>query len=749
MTPAPVPPPAGARRWAPWILLGLLLVLPYARLLTFRVVNLADDIFVADLLGGELPARAAMGRALRSGHLPLWEPGIYTGYPLFASGGALDPISDLLFAALPPPAAYDAFLLLMLAVAGFGAARLARVLGASVPGAMLSALVWAHGGVLVSQWRHLGVLGTVAWFPLGLSLVEEALGPRSEGPRRDRALVLFAAVVGLQVLASFPQSLYACLLAYGLWAVVRALDASRDARGRLLLLGRFTLACMIGIALGAVQILPMAELGGLSSRHGGLSWEFATHWRYWPPNLLALAVPYPFGDVSDGTYRGRDIFWESHGYLGLCTVPFALVALWSDRRRAVWVLGALALLGLLFALGPATPVYRVAFALLPGIKSFRIPQRFLFVACGALAALAGLGLTRAERWWSGRTSAGTSRITALHLAAAAVAITALDLGLTQPRQNPLSDAGAWLAPPAALRSLASEPVGRLYSMESSAVHQRAFGLAHGWSDLAPYRVARELIQPNANLYWSLPSPDGYAGLITREMEISWGAMSPSHDGIARGNYRTERDQLVPQGGFVRFLAMNHVTHVLAPSPVQSQRLEPMPSGSWARLYRVRDPLPLAYFVGRAVAAPTDRAAADWIFSEAFSPRREVLLHAAPSASLPPAPEPGAPTLVEARVARPSNAELIATVDAPSAGWLVLAESWYPGWTATVDGREAPIVRANINQRAVAIPAGTHRVAFVFRPRSLARGAMVSGLALACLVASAAFAWRRRSLSDRA
>ena len=101
------------------------------------------------------------------------------------------------------------------------------------------------------------------------------------------------------------------------------------------------------------------------------------------------------------------------------------------------------------------------------------------------------------------------------------------------------------------------------------------------------------------------------------------------------------------------------------------------------------------------------------------------------------------------MARPSNSEFIATIDAPSAGWLVLAESWYPGWTATVDGREASIVRANINQKAVAIPAGTHRVAFVFRPRSLARGAMVSGLALACLVASAAFAWRRRSLSDRA
>ena len=748
MTVAVVSPPGRARRWSPWILLGLLLVLPYARLLTFRVVNLADDVIVADLIGGELPVQVAVGRAFHSGQLPLWEPALYTGYPLFAAG-ALNPLTSLLFAVLPPAAAYDAFLLLMLAVAGFGAARFARVLGASVPGAMVSALVWAHGGVLVSQWRHLGVLGTLAWFPLALSLVEEALGPRSDGRRRDRALVLFSAVLAIQVLAAFPQSLYACLLAYGVWAVARSLDAARDAPARLRSLVRFTTACMIGVGVGAVQLLPMAELGGLSSRHGGLSWEAATHLHLWPPNLLALAVPYPFGDVSDGTYRGHDLFWESHGYLGLCTLPFALVAVWTDRRRAVWVLTALAVLGVLFALGPATPVYRVAFTLLPGLRSFRIPQRFLFVACGALAVLAGLGLTRAQRWWSERDAGNPSRVTAMQLASAVVALTALDLAATLVRQNPLVDAHPWLAPPAVVHALAGESVGRVYAMESSTVHRQAFAQAHGWRDLAPYRMARELIQPDANLFWSLAMPDGYAGLVTRPMEISWGPMSPAHIGLARGAYHAEQDQLVPVSGFVRYLAMNHVTHVLAPIVVQSQRLEPMASGSWARLYRVRDPLPLAYFVGRSVAVPSDRAAAILMFSEAFSPRREVLLHLPSEGGISTAPQPGPPSLVPARIERPANSRLTATVDAPTAGWLVLAESWYPGWTATVDGHDAPIVRANINQKAVAVAAGRHRVTFSYHSRSLARGAFVSALALACLlVAAIGLAWRRLPLSGR-
>lgn len=736
------PPEGRLARWSPWVLLAVLLVLPYPRLLTFRAVNLADDIFVADLLGGELPLRAAVGRALRSGHLPLWEPGVYTGYPIGAGGGALDPIGGVLFALLPPAAAYDAFLLLMLAIAGFGAARLARRLGASASGAVLAGLAWAHGGVLVSQWRHLGVLGTIAWFPLVLSLVEDALGPVDDSPRRDRALIALAAALGLQVLAAFPQSLYYCLLAYGLWAVVRAWTVHAGLRDRAVALARFAAACVVGVGLGAVQLLPMAELGGTSGRRGGVSWEFATSWNLWPPNLLGLMVPYPFGDIGDGTYRGTGVFWESHGYLGLCTVPLAVVALALDRRRAPRLLGAIALLALLFSLGPATPLFRVAFAVLPGMSSFRLPQRMLFIACGALALLAGLGLTRLQAWWEQHPSLGRSAFTPTRLGAALVALTALDLGLTQPRQNPLADAHAWLDPPATARALRRDGAERFYTFESSTAHDRAFSLAHGWRDLRPYAVVRDLVQPNANLFWSLPSGDGYAGLPTAHMDSAWGPTAPNHDGLVRANYRVEGERIVPHGALVRYLAMNHVTHVIAPVPVQSQRVEPLASGSWASVYRVRDPLPLAFFVGRAIAEPDDRRAAAWMFSEHFSPRREVILHDAPPGSVPPAPSPGPPTLVALAPSRPSPGELSAVVDAPTAGWVVLAESWYPGWEATVDGRPAGILRANINQKAVAVPAGRHRVAFSFRPRSFARGAAVSGVALALLLGAAAVVARR-------
>ena len=86
-----------------------------------------------------------------------------------------------------------------------------------------------------------------------------------------------------------------------------------------------------------------------------------------------------------------------------------------------------------------------------------------------------------------------------------------------------------------------------------------------------------------------------------------------------------------------------------------------------------------------------------------------------------------------------------TVDAPSDGFLLLADTFYPGWRARVDGREAPIYRANISVRAVAVSAGRHDVTFVYEPPGLVRGLTISLAAFATLLAwagAAAYTARR-------
>jgi uncharacterized membrane protein YfhO len=70
------------------------------------------------------------------------------------------------------------------------------------------------------------------------------------------------------------------------------------------------------------------------------------------------------------------------------------------------------------------------------------------------------------------------------------------------------------------------------------------------------------------------------------------------------------------------------------------------------------------------------------------------------------------------------------------GLLVLADTYYPGWRVTVDGQERSILRANVMQRGVAVPPGTHRVAFEFRSKSVRRGLTLTAVGLVLLVGAA-------------
>jgi len=83
-------------------------------------------------------------------------------------------------------------------------------------------------------------------------------------------------------------------------------------------------------------------------------------------------------------------------------------------------------------------------------------------------------------------------------------------------------------------------------------------------------------------------------------------------------------------------------------------------------------------------------------------------------------------------------EVRITAEADEPGYVVLADAWYPGWQATVNGEAVPIRRADYLFRAVEVPAGRSEIRFVYRPRSLAWGALVSA---AAAVAFLVVAWR--------
>jgi hypothetical protein len=196
--------------------------------------------------------------------------------------------------------------------------------------------------------------------------------------------------------------------------------------------------------------------------------------------------------------------------------------------------------------------------------------------------------------------------------------------------------------------------------------------------------------------------------------------------------------------FTRLMRIAGVSHVVA---VHTEGLEDLvhvatvPGAVTERVhvFRVPDPLPRVLPVGAARIAD-GLAALKALVDPGFDPAREVVL---PSGSpLPAGPSTGGPA-GEARILayRPDLVRAETALGRP--GYMVVADAFDPGWRATVDGREAPVLRANVAFRAVPVPAGSHVVELTYRPREVRVGLILSAAAvLACLL------WALRSSATR-
>jgi len=143
-----------------------------------------------------------------------------------------------------------------------------------------------------------------------------------------------------------------------------------------------------------------------------------------------------------------------------------------------------------------------------------------------------------------------------------------------------------------------------------------------------------------------------------------------------------------------------------------------------KIYENLDVLPRPFFVPQAVRAEDDEAALALMRDEGFDPAATVVLAGGEQRSLAVELD-GARGAASIQVLRdePEVIEVEVETDAP--GYLVLADAWYPGWQASVDGEPVPLLRVDVLFRAVGVEAGRYRVVFTYRPASLALGRWIS------------------------
>lgn len=180
-------------------------------------------------------------------------------------------------------------------------------------------------------------------------------------------------------------------------------------------------------------------------------------------------------------------------------------------------------------------------------------------------------------------------------------------------------------------------------------------------------------------------------------------------------------------------------------PLSPDRWRKLASFGEVDVYENLRILPRAWFAKRVTGIEDDKILARIQGRDgnaSFDPREEALVD---SGSLP---ETVASTEGSVAVTRyePNRISLKTKNDNP--GFLVLSEIYYPGWTASIDGKRVRVHRTNYVLRGVSVPAGEHDVEFSFRSRSFLQGAYLSAAGVAllsvCLVLAGWLHWRHKT-----
>jgi hypothetical protein len=369
--------------------------------LFWKVIFTPSVLFIRDVFNYTYPSARLIQEMCRHGALPYWNPYLNYGQPLLENPNLLFFYPYTLFIILLPiDLAYPLHYVIHSALAGIGTFLLARRWGQSRQAAFFAGFVFGFSGPLLSLGNLYNHAACAAWMPWALLATDRAVQGRVVRP-----WILLTLVFSLQLLAAEPFTLittFGLCLAYALYlrGTLRPLMSASNLR---ILTGFVLVGCLM-VALCAVQFLPSAELLSHSRRGTqGLRYGETSDWSFHPLLLMEVLVPDFYGPGLTSPTRWNTMVQDGNSlyflsvFTGFVPLFFALAgwALGQDRRRN-FVAGT-ALLMLVLSFGHFTPVFSLAYLLVPLLTLVRYPVKLLVPVVMLVAILAGWGLDALRR----------------------------------------------------------------------------------------------------------------------------------------------------------------------------------------------------------------------------------------------------------------------------------------------------------------------------------------------------------------
>ena len=693
-----------------------------------------------------VPLRQFFHDQLLQGRFPLWNPFLMCGVPSLASmqGAALYPI-NLLLSPLSPFVASGISAFAKLFVAAFFTFLYLRRLGVVSAAALVGALTFALSGFLI-VWLGHPHANVAVMLPVLFYCIEAAIAR----PRTTRPWIGLAVSFGVMLLGGHAPTAVHATLALAAYVAFRLFRLA----GRMMF-GLSVLAALgAGALIAAPQILPFAEYSRLSS--SSQSSEALRRWAsHLPPaTLVHYLLPYMSGSPStrfEHLPKAMGLgpvenFNERTGYVGILALFLAAVA--TLRRRCVFsfFFGGLALVALAIIYGvPPWPAIMRGLPVLASINH----ERLILVLDWSAAVLAALG---ADALMRAKPAERPGRLAVVFVLGVTVALLALwtfvggtaklDAASRSFLTGQLLVLGGglgaavivtrrWLG----LRWIAALCIGWTaadllwFGMGyNPAIPREHYYPATGairflQADSSVFRVfaPSPVLMPNTAQVYGLSDVRGRDFMsIARYEELITGR--------AGDFFFYENPRNIPVA-----VASLNAKYVLMPARVPAAPEDfDLVYDKEIKIYQNRRYLERAAIVFEHRVEREQAAMLKHVRDPAFDPGQLVWLEEPPAANPVGSNRLIAGAATEARVTRYEPDLVTVETRLPQPGFLVLFDTYFPGWTASVDGRETAIYRANYTFRAVSVPAGAHTVTFTYRPLSFRLGLAASGIALAVL-----------------
>tara|TARA_B100000315_G_scaffold203829_1_gene196980 strand:- start:4333 stop:6675 length:2343 start_codon:yes stop_codon:yes gene_type:complete len=706
-------------------------------------------------------------KVLESGSFPFWNTEIFCGVPYIADiqNAVFYPFT-MLFYLTSAYFAITATLVIHIFMAGWFLYLLMRhCFRIDRTSSIVSAIIYMFSGYFTVHMGHLNQILACAWTPLILLAYIKFLEKR-----KTAFILMMAAFFGLQLLTGGSQnSFYLIIVLFLLSVYIASLQyfSTKDLKQTMQPLLTFFVGISAGFAIAAVQMLPAYQLAGLSERASGIPYHVASLDSLPPLQFfISIILPNYFGFSGKQQYWGMIIPTEMASYIGILPLVFSIYALFKCyKNKYVYFFSIIAIIALIFAMGKYTPFYNMFYEL--GFNRFRSPARFIYIFQLSIAILSGFGLnhllvedkTRTQtnknsyKFQFAGSTMGAGLIILFLIAVSTVIyflvnypldrFHSMSLSITDYKTLWYRDAIITLISIASLILIFAKSVSNrvkkgivfsviffsllIYTFESefysAALNSdtdpkknKTLIVSYLQEDKSHYRYLRigtKSLMPNTGIIHNITDAGGYGGGILP---------------LKRYVEFMQKVAFLKGAEFIinfELLNMLNVKYVVTDLAIEFPGYKKVMTEGKTNLYLNSNYFPRSYLVDNFVLPKSSGERLNYLSRGLSNLKKEILLEEETEYQGRRDKKKAKNDFVNIKRYSPNLIEIEAGLT--KKGFLVLSDSFYPGWKVSIDDEQGKILRANHNFRAVALNKGFHEVKFTYTPVLF-----YAGLAISCI-----------------